>query len=247
MLASAISGAFSTLRRAGWRPWLLTALSWTPVLVVAAFHAPAFAVVALLAQNWILLALVANLGARRQPPVTAEHAATLRGAARRAVAQIRAGSRYTLLEMLAFVTSIGLLLALSRGKALAPAGSDDALQLTLAGQLARVPLFALVSAFILVARQRIALENDPRVLVAAAHAVRVARMHFGTVFVIALVEPAAILTGLAIHRGASIAVLAGFAAVLIITRALVTATATEVYVRGPRLDVPPEFGRRRRG
>ncbi|MCA1824787.1 MAG: hypothetical protein ABR520_00945 [Mycobacteriales bacterium] len=245
MLASAISGAFSTLRRAGWRPWLLAVLSWTPVLLVAAFRAPAFAVVALLAQNWILLALIANLGARRQPPVTAEHTATLRGSARRAVAQIRAGSRYTLLEMLAFVTSIGLLLALSRGNALAQAGTDDALQLTIAGQLARVPLFALVSAFILVAPQRIALENDPRVLVAAAHAVRVARAHFGTVFAIALAEPAAILIGLAIHRGASIGVLASFVAVLVIMRTLVTATATEVYVTGPRLDVPPEFGRRR--
>jgi hypothetical protein len=105
----------------------------------------------------------------------------------------------------------------------------------------------LLTSFVAVVPQRLALDGDPRVLLAVAHSVRVSRTAFAAMFGCVLLAqlPFAVASVLdAYDRPVATRV----ATVLLAVPAQLLATAwlTEVFLRGPRLDVPADFGRRPR-
>jgi hypothetical protein len=112
-----------------------------------------------------------------------------------------------------------------------------------AQRLGVLPLSALFTTFVVLAPQRVALEGDPRVLVAAAHSVRIARTAFGLLLLLTAVEPLLdVLSALALpgeHPPVGrIAAVVGAVVVLGTAASLVTtAIANELYLTGPRLEL----------
>jgi hypothetical protein len=107
-----------------------------------------------------------------------------------------------------------------------------------------LPVSALFMTFVFLATQRVALEGDNRVLVAAAHSVRIARMTYGPLLLLTLAEPAVAAAGAFAVPGkhAPVARVALVATVTVVVAAavkvVVMAVANEVYVTGPRVDLP---------
>ena len=112
-----------------------------------------------------------------------------------------------------------------------------------------LPMGVLFATFVALAPQRVALEGDPRVLVAAAHSVRIARRSYGLLLLLTVFEPLLdALSALALqgeHPPAGrIAVVVAVVVVVGSVASLVTAAvANELYLTGPRLELPLEAER----
>lgn len=272
MLFRALRAGAGALRSAGWRA-LAIALLYLPALGLALSigRFPAIAVFALIAvftvDNIATFALVRLLGAHRpgglplppgpstapaipspeEPAQRRRATVPLVGTADRsplhatghALRLARPALRLAAVQLLGLFAALLVLLAMAGTDITSDEPSRrEALILVAASG----PLVALIAAFIALAPQRIALEGDPRVLVAVAHSVRIARVYYGTLFAIAMVDPVVLIAQFAAGEGL-VAVLTA-AVVHTLLRLLLVAACTEVYLEGPRLDVPEGVGRR---
>jgi hypothetical protein len=256
VLATAFRDGLRAVRASGWRGPALALLSYVPVAATYAFGAALL--VGLVLHVVVLLALVRLLGAVRPLPVPPPPAVDgdghrvapppkpgppLTAADRSPKVALRNASRLwrpavsvTGLYLLAQFTALLTVVAVSGGRVVDY--SPDA-QL-----VAVLPVSAVFLAFVFVATQRVGLEGDPRVLVAAAHSVRVARTAYGPLLLLALAEPAVAAAGsLAVpdkHAPLARVLLVGAVTILVAAavKVVVTAVANEVYLTGPRLDLP---------
>lgn len=245
------------LRSAGWRA-LGLALLYTPAVALGFTVAklPALLVVAFAVENVATFAVVRLLGAHR-PAGLPQHAdpSARRGvpevgtadrslvrATAHAVRLIRPALRLALVQML--VVFAALLIVVALGGADLVANEEPTRHERLVVVAGSGPIVALLSAFIALTPQRIALEGDERVLIAVAHSVRIARTVFGTLLVLALGEPLLAVAQAAFGGGVAVDIAA--AVTYAVLQLVVVAARTEVYLAGPRLDVPDDFGLRRR-
>jgi hypothetical protein len=257
VLRRAFRLGLAAARASGWRGPALAALAYLPIAVLGSVLGGTLLVVGLVAHAIVILALVRLLGAyrpeplpplpqvdelgrrvlppqRQGPPLTPlDRGATtaLRNAGRLWRPAVSATGLYFLAAFAAGMTAV----VLSGGR-LAEYGHT--------AQVATVlPVAALFLAFVALVPQRIALEGDTRVIVAAAHSVRVARTSYGVLLLLTVAEPAIALAGLLALPGehpppgrvAVVGVVMLVAGSLL--KLLTTAMATEVYVAGPRLDL----------
>lgn len=256
--------AAGSVARAGWRGLVLALLGAS--LGLAGLPSPLdvllFPVLAL-ATTVIVVALIRVFAAHRPEPlpplpiVDAEGRrvgrpqrvplvdATDRSpgvALRRAAAVARPLLTYVALELLLLVVAVMLIVPFATESL----GSDTIEDREAFGIVVPVQLVAaLLTAFVSLVPQRIGLEGDPRVLVAAAHSVRVARTTFGPMF---LVSVGRTLPGLGaaalVAYDRPVAARVAVALIAVPVEMLAVAVLNEVYFRGPRLDVPAEFGSR---
>ena len=262
MLRDALRHGLRAVRSAGWRAYALGLLSYGPVVTADLLDSPLLVVATFVLQIIVGFALIRLLGAWRPEPVPAppqvddqgRRVLTARrpgpplgpadagvgGALTSAFRLWRPAVSFAGLVVLAQLGALLTVFALSGGQA-AEYEPDVVL-------LAALPVSALFLAFVALAPQRIALEGEPRVLVAAAHSVRIARTAYGVLLLLTIVEPAVTALGgllvpdkspplgLAIGVGAAVLVVA--AGIQVVT----TAVANEVYLAGPRLDLPVDPG-----
>ena len=256
MLRSAVPAGLATVRAAGWRPFALALLGYVPVVALDAGGIDALVLPAAVFQMVVVLALVRVLGAWRPggietppqvdeegrrvappprpgPPLTDEDR-WARVALRNALALWLPALRLFAILMLTVLTGLLTLFAITGGKV-----ADASLDAT---SVALVPIVSLFQAFVVLAPQRVGLEGDPRVLVAVAHSVRIARTAYGLLFALAAAEPlATVPIELATGDDTTVAVKAAWAAGTIVVASVLhvvtTAIANEAYLRGPRLDL----------
>lgn len=270
MLFRALRAGAGALRLAGWRA-LTIALLYIPAdgFALAVGRIQSVAVFGLIAvvtvDNIATFALVRLLGAHRPgglplpagPPTTpgADPAPRRRGtvppvgtadrsplrATANALALARPALRLGAVQLLGLFAALLVLVAIASIGGTTIVSEEPTRRQTLVLFAASGPLVALVAAFIALAPQRIALEGDPRVLVAVAHSVRVARVFYGTLFTISMVDAVVLLAQIAAGEGLLVFLTA--AVVHTLLRLLLVAAATEVYVAGPRLDVPEDLRR----
>jgi hypothetical protein len=248
VLFRALRGGAGALRCAGWRA-LVVALLYLPgpPLAYAVTRVPGLAIVVFALHNLATFAVVRLLAAHRPaglpespahgiargvPPVGTPDRSPGR-AAGAALRLARPALRLGLLQLLALVGAFFVLALIAGANAFAGDVPTHRETLILLGGSA--PLVALVTAFITLAPQRIAIEGDPRVLVAVAHAVRIAGSAYGPLFVLSLAEPLLYLGQLAVGGGILAAI--PFALVNTLVQLLVIAAGTELYLAGPRLDL----------
>jgi hypothetical protein len=246
--------AVAAVRRAGPVAFALSLLAHLPALSLLLLPNGALGVAALVAGNVVTFALVRVLAAHRPdrpappadgpqlvPPVDdSDRRAT--AALRRAARLWRPAITLTAIQILFFATALLMVVGLGHFD-LSNASTEEAVHAARLAALGSLPVVTLLMAFVQLAPQRIALEGDPRVLVAAAHSVRIARTAYGALFVLAGTESALAVAGLVV---AAPAVGVGLFALAVLLRPFVLAVSTELYVAGPRLDVPAEFGTHRR-
>ncbi|HVF20900.1 MAG TPA: hypothetical protein VNA14_11760 [Mycobacteriales bacterium] len=265
MLATAFRNGLATARAAGWRGYALALLSYVPVVAAEASGNVAVAALTLVVQVVVVLALIRLLGAYRAEPVPppaqvdeqgrrvlpppnpgpplGDADRRVGGALRNALRLGRPALAMSGLILLAQVAAVFTIIALSGGKAV-----DYSATVLL---LTALPVSALFLAFILLAPQRIALEGETRVLVATAHSVRIARSAYGVLLLLTIVEPAVTSVGslLVPDKDPPIGLLVGVGSVTLLVAAVLqvvtTATANEVYLSGPRLDLPADPGEAR--
>jgi hypothetical protein len=247
----------AAVRASGWRGPVLAFASYLPIAVLGSVLGGALLVFGLVAHVVVLLALVRVLGAHRPEPLPPQPQVDELG--RRVLAPRRQGpaltaedrrprtalrNAATLWRPAISVTALYLLAAFAAGLAAVALSGGKVGEYGPGAQLVAVlPMSAVFTAFVALVPQRVALEGDTRVLVAAAHSVRIARTAYGALLLLTVAEPAVAAAGaLALpgkHPPASRVVVVGTLtiAVATIVKLLVTATATEVYVAGPRLDL----------
>lgn len=258
VLAPAFRAGLRTARVCGWRGLLLALVSYVPLALSFAVLGGALVFAGLALHVVVLLALVRLLGASRGvplpplpqtdengnrvlaparpgPPLTGADRSPL-VALRHAVALWRPAVAISGLYLLAQVGAVLTVVALSGGRVV---DYSPTAQL-----IAVLPISALFLAFVFLATQRVALEGDPRVLVAAAHSVRIARAAYGPLLLLTAAEPViAALGAVAMpeeHPPVTHVVVVTALTVLVATvvKVVVTAVANELYLAGPRLDLP---------
>lgn len=258
MLREAFRAGVATARAAGWRAFGLALVAYVPIAVLGSVAGGALLFLGLWLHVVLVLALVRVLAAARPTPVPPvpqvdEHGHRVlapprpgpplttddrnpRTALRNAMRLWRPALSITGLYLLA-----GIFAALS---AVALSGGKFAEYSPTAQLVAVLPLSALATAFVAVAPQRVAIEGDPRVLVAAAHSVRIARAAYGALLLLTVAEPLVAVGALAAlpERHPALGKVLAVAAVTVLVDAVVkvvtTAALTELYARGPRLDLP---------
>ena len=253
MLRSAVTGAVRTVRRAGPRALLLA------VLLAGVEVAPTLVSVLLLPLTVLLsLGLVRLLGAWRDdgvppppqvddtgrrvaptsvtPPV-GEPDRRVRGVLAALPRLAPPAVRLAAVSVLLALGVVTITLGLAGGISESPTAEEIRRV-----QLPFALLLTVTQTFIALAPQRIALEGDPRVVLALAHSVRVARAHFPALLAVESTLLLAALPTLLFEVGLAGRLVQLVAGTLLLP--LVVAAETEIYLRGPRLDVPAEFGRR---
>lgn len=256
MLRESFRAGFATTRDAQWRAPLLAALSYVPLVAFAAL-AVDLLVVGLVLHGIVALGLVRLLGAWRPlvlppipevdeqgrrvappprpgPPATdADRSVTtaLRNAWRLGFAAVRLLGLFLLAQFGAYVVAVVL------------SGGRFTEESELVQAVAVMMVATLFATFVALAGQRVALEGDTRVLVAAAHSVRIAKTHYGLLLLLTAVEPAIALATAAatagdIPRGRAVAIGVTALVVASVAKVVVTAVSNEVYLRGARLDLP---------
>jgi hypothetical protein len=257
VLFRAVRDAVGALRSAGWRA-LGVALLYGPVvgLSFAAEEVPGLLFVALAVENIATFTVIRLLGAHRPAGVpevagpAADRGVPPVGTADRSLSRATAGAarltrpalRLALVQLLVVFAALLILVSLAGTDLVTNENPSRQDRFVIAAGLA--PLVALMSAFIALAPQRIALEGDQRVLVAVAHSLRIARIGFGPLLVLALGEqlvPFAQAVGPR-HVAVNVAAAVAYPALQLV----VVAARTEIYLTSPRLDVPDDFGRRQR-
>lgn len=258
MLGAAFRDGLAAVRAAGWRAYAVALLSYVPVFAAELVANVVVFVIAFVLQVVVLLGLVRLLGAWRPEPVPAPpqvddegrrvRLADRRGPAvslddrrvfvalRNAVALARPAFSLTGLFLLAYFGAILTVIALSGGKVVDYSSK--------VATLSSLPVSALFVTFLAVAPQRIALEGETRVILAAAHSVRVARMAYGPLLLVTILEPLVTSAGALLvpekDPPLGLAVGVGVATVLVasVFQVVTTAMATEIYLRGPRVELP---------
>jgi hypothetical protein len=262
VLATAFRDGLRAVRGSGWRAPLLAVLSYLPLVALGPLLGGGLLPVGLVLHVVVLVALVRALGAARPEPLAAPPEVDEQGrrvqppprpgppltaadrapfvALRNAFRLLRASVSITGLYLLAGVTAGLTVVALSGG---GYAGYSDTVR-----TLTVLPLSAAFTAFVVLATQRVGLEGDPRVLVAAAHSVRIARTAYPALLLVAIAEPAVAVGGTLLvpgeHPPAGRVVAVGLATLVVATvvKVVVTAFANELYAAGPRLDLPLDPG-----
>ena len=262
MLRAAVRDGLAAARAAGLRAYAVAVLSYLPAVGADLTGNILLVLAGLIVQVVVSFALIRVLGAFRPVPVPAPPQVDDQGrrvlpprepgppltagdrrvrvALRNAFALWRPGLSFTGLVLLAQVGALLAVLALSGGKA-----TDYSSNVLL---LSAVPVSALFMAFLLLAPQRIALEGETRVVVAVAHSVRIARTTYPLLLLLTVLEPLlmALAALLVPDKDPSLALAAGVgggAALLAsVLQVLTTAVANEVYLAGPRLELPAEAG-----
>ena len=257
MLRESFRAGLSAVRAAGWRGPFLGVLVYAPMVAVAAVAVDLF-VLALILKQVVELGLVRLLGAWRTeplpqipevddegrrvatprrpgPPATVADrspATAVRNAFRLGRPAIRLTGLFLLAQFGGFVVAV----VISGGRLIEYS--------VLVQSVTATPVAALFAAFVALAPQRVGLEGDPRVLVAAAHSVRIARTTYGLVLLLAAVEPLILVAttvasaGDDVPAGRSVAVGVTAFLLAIVSKVVVTAVSNEVYLRGARLDLP---------
>ena len=259
-MLSALRGGADAVRRAGAPTALLALLAAAPDLLPTSglnenVQLGIFPVVGLV-RTILVLALIRSLAAHRADPIGPPPAVdasgvrvvslsvvepvgdpdrdvriALRNAARLARPALRLFGLSLLATLAAAVVTFGML----------SAGDTDVAELSSRAAVAVVPhglISALLITFVALADQRVALEGDPRVLLAAAHAARIAGAMFGTVYGLTLLAAAPGVVGALLPHGVDglplqlVRVVVGAGIQLLVVAAL-----NEVYVRGPRADI----------
>ena len=258
MLRTAFRDGLAAARAAGWRAYALALLGYVPVVAAQMTRNVVASLAALVLQVVVALALIRLIGAARPVPIPpppqvdeqgrrvllaprpgpalSEDDRRIRVAVRHAFALWRPALTLTSLFLLAQYGALLTVLALSGGDALEY--EPDVLL------LAVLPVSALFLAFLALAPQRVALEGETRVLVATAHSVRIARTAYGLLLLLTVAEP--VVTGLGglllpdenPPVGQLLGIGAGTLVVVALVQVVVTAVANEVYLNGPRLELP---------
>lgn len=260
MLVPAVRRGASAVRRAGWPAYAVALVVGLPdLLPSSALAAPVevavFPVVGLL-RTIAFLGLIRLLGANRDSPVppppavdatgvrvviksvippVAEDDRSVRLAMQRAARLGRPALRLFALSLLAGAAAVAVWAGLvgASGIDLDEVGSRDAV-----GVVPIALLSALLLSFIAVADQRVALEGDPRVLLAAAHSVRIAGVTFAAIYALVLLAIAPGAIGALLPHGIDglpwqvLRMVVGAGIQLVVLAAL-----TEVYLAGPRADL----------
>ncbi|MDQ1712272.1 MAG: hypothetical protein QOE45_1722 [Frankiaceae bacterium] len=258
MLATAFRDGLGAVRRVWWRAFGVALLSYLPLALLGSVLGGALLSLGLVLHVLVTFALarlvaaaraeplppvprVDELGRRVEPPrnagppLTPEDASPVT-ALRNAFRLWRPAVRVTGLYLLAGLAAGLTVVALSGGR-FAEYGPNAQL-------VAVLPVSAVFTAFVVLAVQRVALEGDTRVLVAAAHSARIARTAYGVLLLLAIAEPAVAVGGSLLvsgdHPPVGRVVAVGLGTLLLaaFVKVLVTAVANEVYARGPRLDLP---------
>jgi hypothetical protein len=243
----------SAIRAAGWRGPLLAVVGYVPLVGLASVLPGAF-VVGLWLHVVVLVALARVLGAWRPAPLPEVPLTDDEG--RRIVLPKKPGPPVTDADRSPVValrnafrlgrpalslTGLFLLAGFAAGLAAVALSGGRIAEYSDNVQLAAVlPMSALFTAFVVLATQRVALEGDPRVLVAAAHSVRISRTNFGVLLLLSVAEPAVAAAGTLAFPGDDV-LRPGVAVTLAVAAAvkvLVTAIGNEVYLAGPRLELP---------
>lgn len=258
MLRESFRDGLAAARHAGWRAPLLAVASYVPLVAFASIARGAALVVGFVLHYVLNVALVRVLGASRReplppvpqvdekgrrvlmpprpgPPTTAADRSPVT-AVRNAWRLVRPAVSLTGIYLLALFGAFVVAVVLSGGRFT---------EYSLAVQTATVmPVVALFMAFVSLAPQRVGLEGETRVLVAAAHSVRIAKTSYGVLLLLTVVEPLITLAvGLAgdgkdVPAGRVAAVVTVGLLAATAAKVVVTAVSNEVYLRGARLDLP---------
>jgi hypothetical protein len=256
VLIRVLRASLTTLRAAG-LPALGLALLFVGSVAIVLPQPGVLLFIGLTAQNVVTFALVRNLAAKRglraaldAPPQVTRSGRPVAGtqrpgplgdedrSARRALGNAaylgRAAMRLALVQLAGAMGIVLVLAAIGGGRVL-PDGEPTRAQLVRV-LVGAVPVAALLSAFIALVPQRLAIEGDHRVGLAVLHSIRIARAAYGTVFVLSLLEPVALLAEVAAGDTRAVRI----AAVLIapVLRLVVVAALNEVYAAAPALAVP---------
>jgi hypothetical protein len=256
--ATAFRDGLATVRLAGWRAFGLALLSYAPVVLLGAVLGGALLFLGLVLHVVVTIALARLLGAARPAPLPPVPQVDETG--RRVAPPLRAGPPVTpadaapstalrnawrLWRPAVRITGLYLLAGLGAGLTVVALSGGRLAEYGPTAQLVTIlPVSAVFTAFVVLATQRVALEGDTRVLVAAAHSVRIARTAYGVLLLLAIAEPAVAVGGSLLvpgkHPPAGRVAVVGLATVVLaaFVKVLVTAVANEVYLRGPRLDLP---------
>ena len=258
MLREAFRAGVATARAAGWRAFGLALLAYVPIAVLGSVAGGAFLFAGLWLHIVVVLALVRVLAAARPEPVPPvpqvddqghrvlappRPGPPLTAADRNPTTALRQAARLwrPALSITGLYLLAGIFAALT---AVALSGGRFAEYSPTAQLVAVLPLSALATAFVALAPQRVAIEGDPRVLVAAAHSVRIARSAYGALLLLTVAEPlVAVGALLALPEknpalGKVIAVAVVTVLVDAVVKVVATAVENELYLRGPRLDLP---------
>lgn len=259
MLIRVLRQALRTLRTAGW-PALALGFLYLAAVAIVLPQPGLLLFVGVAAQNVVTFAISRHLAAHsgltakgdgppltltvgalekaRRPGPVGERDCRSWQALRNAWLLARSAMRLAIVQLASALGIVVVLLVVGGSSVLPDDHPSQAQVVRLLIGLA--PVAALISAFFAVAPQRIAIEGDQRVLLAVAQSIRIARSAYGTVFVLSLVEPLAILAEVA--AGDRIAVRIAMGVGLPLLRLIVVAALNEVYAAGPAI-VLPERGR----
>ncbi len=266
MLLTALRRGAFAVRRAGWPAYLVALLCALPDLVpsfesAAPVEVALFPVVGLI-RTVVFLALIRVLGAHRAEPVppppavdasgirtvavsvaptVGEDDRRLRVALRSALQMSRPALRLFGLSLLGTTAAIVIWVVIISGSGLEldDIGSRDPV-----GVVPIALLSALLLSFVAVADQRVGLEGDPRVLLAAAHSVRIASVSFAAIYALVLLASTPGVAGALLPQGVDglpwqlTRIVLGAALQLVVLGAL-----NEIYIAGPRADVLVDTGR----
>lgn len=256
MLIRVLRQAMRTIRSAGWRGLAIASL-YVVALAIVLPQPSVLLFVGMVAQNIVTFALVRQLAAHRgitakldgPPRLTRTGApATLglgpgpvsdadkdvRTPLRAAGGLARSAMRLSMVQLFEVLAIVTLLLMIG-GQRVLPDENPTHQQIVRV-LIGVVPISALVTAFLTLAAQRIAIEGDPRVIVAVAHAIKIARSAYGTLFVLSLLEPLLLLAEVAAGDSLPVRIVALVLHPLL--RLIVVAACNEVYAEGPSLVVP---------
>lgn len=263
MLRESFRDGLAAVRGAGWRAPALAVLSYAPLVGFGAIAGGNLLLVGYVLHVVVLLALVRVLGASRPEPLPPAPQVDEQG--RRVMPPPRPGPATTVADrspvtalrnagrlFRSSVSLAGLFLLAQVGAAIVAvvlSGGKIGEYSTTAQAIAVLPVTALFVAFVTLSAQRVALEGDTRVLVAAAHSVRIARTNYGLLLLLTIAEPV-IAVGILLGAGGEgvpgsrvVAVASVGLLLASVVKVVVTAVSNEVYLRGPRLDLPLDAAR----
>lgn len=269
MLIRVLREALRTLRAAGWPAFGLAVLYLGALAIIIPAPGPLL-FIGISAQNVVTFALVRYLAARRgtapkgdgppmllptgqpkllptgQPKLPPRRPGPVSDADRRAGQALRnagflarSAMRLALVQLLGALGIVLLLVAVGGSRVLPDSDPSQAQIVRLLVGL--VPVAALISAFVALAPQRIAIEGDPRVILAVLQSIRIARTSYGTLFALSLIEPLLFLAEVAADH--SLPVRVAVIAAHPLLHLLVVAACNAVYAAAP--SVVPAPGRAR--
>lgn len=256
MLIRVLREALRTLRTAGWPAVGLAYLYLAAILII--LPQPGLLLfLGLAAQNVVTFAVIRHLashrgitakndgpalltrggqpvGAARRPGPVGIPDRSARHAVRNAGQLARPAMRLALLQLAAAFVMVTVLRAVGGESVVSGDRPTDGEVVRLLTGLA--PISALLLAFVALAPQRIAIEGDHRVVLAAFASIRIAKTSYGTLFALSLAEPVLVLGAVAADKSVPLRIAA--IVVLPLVHLVVLAALNEVYAAAPALVLP---------